>query len=150
MDGTETQQVSPIRLNVLFEVFHAYKHVWNTCSKYVLSDLFLMNDRPEAVFLYSGYIRLNTPNWKKGVSYVFHQTRNSGLNKSDFSMRRLQLKHKPNMIKKGEILYSVFYRYSIRVYLSSLNFFFHLKFPVFHAAGLQVSPYSLRYSLSGA
>lgn len=50
VDGTETQQVSPIRLNVLFEVFHAYKHVWNTCSKYVLSDLFLMNDRPEAVF----------------------------------------------------------------------------------------------------
>lgn len=55
------------------------------------------------------------------------------------------MKHKPNMIKKGEILYSVFYRYSIRVYLSSLNFFFHLKFPVF-----QVSPNSLRYSLSGA
>lgn len=50
VDGTETKQVSPIRLNVLFEVFHAYKHVWNTCSKYVLSDLFLMNDRPEAVF----------------------------------------------------------------------------------------------------
>lgn len=49
VDGTETQQVSPIRLNVLFEVFHAYKHVWNTCSKYVLSDLILMNDRPEAV-----------------------------------------------------------------------------------------------------
>ena len=65
-------------------------------------------------------------------------------------MKRLQLKHKPKMIKKGEILYSVFYRYSIRVYLSSLNFFFHLKFPVFHAAGLQVSPNSLRYSLSGA
>ena len=65
-------------------------------------------------------------------------------------MRRLQLKHKPNMIKKVKF-YTVYFTDTPFAFIYHLlNFFFHLKFPVFHAAGLQVSPNSLRYSLSGA